>query len=49
MGSFQIRATEPGSIPMIWGLDESFADTPLVDPVEGIPDFSSTRVRVEKV
>jgi tetrathionate reductase subunit A len=30
-------------------LDESFANTPLVDPVGGIPDFSSTRVRIEKV
>jgi tetrathionate reductase subunit A len=30
-------------------LDESFANTPLIDPVGGIPDFSSTRVRIEKV
>ena len=29
-------------------LDENFAHTPLVDPVGGIPDFSSTRVRVER-
>ncbi|HBG19564.1 MAG TPA: molybdopterin oxidoreductase [Desulfobulbaceae bacterium] len=30
-------------------LDESMANTPMVDPVGGIPDFSSTRVRIEKV
>jgi tetrathionate reductase subunit A len=29
-------------------LDESFANTPMIDPVGGIPDFSSTRVRIEK-
>lgn len=28
-------------------LDESFANTPMIDPVGGIPDFSSTRVRIE--
>ncbi len=30
-------------------LDEGLANTPLVDPVGGIPDFSSTRVKVERV
>ncbi len=29
-------------------LDEAFANTPMIDPVGGIPDFSSTRVKVEK-
>ena len=29
-------------------LDESFGNTPMIDPVGGIPDFSSTRVRIEK-
>lgn len=29
-------------------LDESFGNTPMTDPVGGIPDFSSTRVRIEK-
>ncbi len=30
-------------------LDENLADTPLVDVVGGIPDFSSTRVKVVKI
>jgi tetrathionate reductase subunit A len=30
-------------------LNENLANTPLIDPVGGIPDFSSTRVRIEKV
>ena len=30
-------------------LDEGLANTPLVDPVGGIPDFSSTRVKIERV
>jgi tetrathionate reductase subunit A len=30
-------------------LDENLGNTPMVDPVGGIPDFSSTRVRIEKI
>ncbi len=30
-------------------LDENLGDTPMVDTVGGIPDFSSTRVKVEKL
>ncbi|MDP2279970.1 MAG: hypothetical protein Q8K51_17335, partial [Nitrospirota bacterium] len=29
-------------------LDEDFANTPMVDVVGGIPDFSSTRVKIVK-
>lgn len=34
---------------MVGRLDENLADTPLVDVLAGIPDFSSTRVKIEKV
>jgi len=30
-------------------LDEDFANTPMVDPVGGIPDFSSTKVKIQKI
>ncbi|MEW6714436.1 MAG: molybdopterin dinucleotide binding domain-containing protein [Nitrospirota bacterium] len=30
-------------------LDEDFANTPMVDVVGGIPDFSSTRVKINKI
>ena len=30
-------------------LDEKFANTPMIDPVGGIPDFSSTRVKIVKI
>ncbi len=30
-------------------LDETLFDLPLVDPLGGIPDFSSTRVKIEKI
>lgn len=34
---------------MVGRLDEHLGDTPLVDVLAGIPDFSSTRVQIEKV
>lgn len=34
---------------MVGRLDENLANTPLVDVMAGIPDFSSTRVKLEKV
>jgi len=30
-------------------LDEELFNLPLVEPIAGIPDFSSTKVRIEKV
>jgi len=30
-------------------LDPELANLPLVEPIGGIPDFSSTRVRIEKL
>ncbi len=40
------KGTNPN---MIGRLDEHLANTPLVDVMAGIPDFSSTRVKIEKV
>jgi len=34
---------------MVGRLDENLSNTPLVDLMAGIPDFSSTRVKIEKV
>lgn len=34
---------------MVGRLDEHLGNTPLVDVVAGIPDFSSTRVQIEKI
>jgi tetrathionate reductase subunit A len=30
-------------------LDEKLFNLPLVEPIGGIPDFSSTRVKIEKI
>ncbi len=34
---------------MVGRLDENLANTPLTDVMAGIPDFSSTRVKIEKI
>ncbi len=43
------RLGSGGNFNELARLDTSLGDTPLVDPVGGIPDFSSTRVRIEKI
>lgn len=40
------KGTNPN---MVGRLDENLAGTPLVDVLAGIPDFSSTRVKIEKL
>ncbi len=30
-------------------LDKKFYDLPLVDPIGGIPDFSSTKIKIQKI
>lgn len=40
------KGTNPN---MVGRLDENLAQPPLVDVVAGIPDFSSTRVTIEKI
>lgn len=40
------RGTNPN---MVGRLDENQANTPLVDVLAGIPDFSSTQIKIEKI